>query len=199
MATPPESAEQDIRLLDELSALGMAMARDLQARCLAVGDAREAADLALGFQRASRSVRQCIALKAQLERDRARQDRDERDERAQGARVTAERVKAHMAKVRSDVKRIVWNELEPADAKFMLTELDEQIAEMALGEDFCALPVNIHVMRICAELGVFENADDWDDDLPASSTSPGACGPHPQASVEAEGAGLDEAARRSSA
>ncbi len=94
MTTSPERAEQDIRWLDELSELGMAMARDLQGQALAATEAGEKADLALAFQRTARSVRQTIALKAQLERDLARRDRDDRSDRAQADRIIAARLQA---------------------------------------------------------------------------------------------------------
>lgn len=177
----------------------MAMARDLQGQALAATEAGEKADLALAFQRTARSVRQTIALKAQLERDRARRDRDDREDRAETDRLTAARVQAHVARVRNDVKRIVWDELEPADARFVLQELNEQIAEMALADDFCAVPVNIHVMHFCAELGVFEGSDADDDAEDEQPTFPVAAGSEPQAPVGAPDCDPGEALRRSSA
>jgi len=51
-------------ILAELSELGLALARDLQACALAADEASDKADLSLAFQRTSRSVRQTLALEA---------------------------------------------------------------------------------------------------------------------------------------
>ena len=141
------------------------------------------------------------------ERDRARRDRDDREDRAQVHRVTAARVQAHVAWVRNGVKRIVWDELEPEDASFLLQDLNAQIAEMALADDFCAVPANTHVMRVCAQLGVLERADDDaddgggadDDDEPSGSAFPVESRSEHQARVEEEDADPGQAVRRSAA
>lgn len=56
-ATPTEMRERQERILAELSELGLALARDLQARALAADDAAEATELGLAFHRVARSVR----------------------------------------------------------------------------------------------------------------------------------------------
>ncbi|MDB5425156.1 MAG: hypothetical protein JWQ29_2572 [Phenylobacterium sp.] len=151
MTTSPQSAEQDIRLLDHISQLGMAMACDFQQRCLAVGDAREAADLALAFQRATRSVRQSIALKAKLTRDVTLH---ERDDRAHAVRETEARVQVRKAQVRLHVERAVWNEADGPEAERLLDELDDLLDCGAFDEGFVQGPVETHVARFCEELGV---------------------------------------------
>ena len=151
MATPPEIADEDIRLLDELSGLGMAMSRDLQGRCLAVGDAREAADLALGFQRSSRSVRQTIALKAKLLRDRVRFGREDK---THAVREAEGRMLIRKAQVRLSVERAVWNEADGPEAERLLGELDDILEAETFSDDFVQGLVQTHIARICAELGV---------------------------------------------
>jgi hypothetical protein len=151
MATPPEIADEDIRLLDELSALGMAMSRDLQGRCLAVGDAGEAADLALGFQRSSRSVRQTIALKAKLLRDRVRFGRQDQ---THAVREAEGRMLIRKAQVRLNVERAVWNEADGPEAERLLDELDDILEAETFSDDFVQGLVGTHIARICEELGV---------------------------------------------
>jgi hypothetical protein len=151
METSPRSADEDIGLLDELSGLGMAMSRDLQGRCIAVGDAREAADLALGFQRASRSVRQCIALKAKLLRDLVRHDREDQ---AHASRQADTRILIRKAQVRLSVERAVWNEADGPEAERLLGELDDLLEAETFNDDFVQGLVHTHIARICEELGV---------------------------------------------
>jgi len=151
MSTPSEIAEEDIRRLDELSELGMAMSRDFHGRCLAVGDAREAADLALGFQRTSRSVRQTIALKAKLLRDRVR---FEREDQTHAVRETEGRMLVRKAQVRLSVERAVWNEADGPEAERLLGELDDLLEAETFNDDFVQGLVHTHIARICEELGV---------------------------------------------
>jgi hypothetical protein len=151
MATPPEISEEDIRRLDELSELGMAMSRDFHGRCLAVGDAGEAADLALGFQRSSRSVRQGIALKAKLLRDRVRFGREDQ---AHAVRETEGRMLVRKAQVRLSVERAVWNEADGPEAERLIDELDDILEAETFNDEFVQGLVHTHIARICEELGV---------------------------------------------
>src|SRR5215218_9053697 len=80
MATPTAMRERQDRILGELSELGLALARDLQARALAAETVAEAADLGLAFQRVALSVRQALALEAKLERDRQAAERELADD-----------------------------------------------------------------------------------------------------------------------
>jgi len=152
MTTSPRSIEQDICLLDELSARAMALACDLQERCVAVADAREAADLAMGFQRAARSVRQTIALKAKLERER---ERRAAEARARAAEEAVARVQRRKAQVRLAVERAVWDEAENERfAEILLAGLDDRLDAAAFADDFCDEAAQDQIARFCDELGV---------------------------------------------
>jgi hypothetical protein len=187
MATPFQSADEDIRLLDELSGLGMAMSRDLQGRCLAVGDAREAADLALGFQRSSRSVRQCIALKAKLLRDQVRHDREDQ---AHASRQADTRIQIRKAQVRLSVERAVWNEADGPEAERLLTELDDILEAETFSDDFLHGLVQTHIARICEELGVTPPAATAGADVNSLSSPIGEGGP--RNAVEGEPTGDED-------
>jgi len=162
MTTPPEIVDEDIRLLDELSGLGMAMSRDFHGRCLAVGDAREAADLALGFQRTSRSVRQTIALKAKLLRDRVLFGREDKTHQT---RETEHRMLIRKAQVRLAVERTVWNETDGPEAERLLGELDDILEAETFNDDFVQGEVATFIARICQELGVTPPVSVSADDL----------------------------------
>ena len=152
MNTSPQSADEDIRLLDHLSGLAMAMAQSFQTRCLAADEARDAADLALGFQRAARSVRQCLALKSRLQWDAERRARETRAEVADTGAAHAERRKAQ---VRMTVKRYVLEEHDGFDADNLLNDLEQRLDEDALYDTFAGRDDIIpHIALLCDEIGV---------------------------------------------
>ena len=152
MATPPEMRERQDRILGELSELGLALARDLQARALAAEEASDAGELGLAFQRVSRFVRQTLALEAKLERDRQSAEREDRDiaKRAEGFRAARRKAQVKLA-----VERCVWSEADGDEAETLLADLDDLLELDALANAFSGEdPVEAHVARICAELGV---------------------------------------------
>jgi phosphate-selective porin len=158
MSTAAEKQGRQERILAELSELGLALARDLQARALAASDIAEASELGLAFQRVSRSVRQTLALEAKLERDRQRADREDRDEAQLARTAYAERRKAQ---VQIAVKRCVRYEHSGYDAENLLDELNDRLDEDALHDVFAGdSDIDLHIARMCAELGVPEPGAD---------------------------------------
>jgi hypothetical protein len=152
MATSSDKRARQERILAELSELGLALARDLQARALAAQDVAEASELGLAFHRVSRSVRQTLALEAKLERDAQRADREDL---ADAVRARTARADRRRAQVRIAVERCVWSEADGPEAERLLHELDDRLEEAALSDDFTGEdPVDVHIARICAELGV---------------------------------------------
>ena len=152
MSTPTEKRERQERILAELSELGIALARDLQARALAAEDVATASELGLAFQRVSRSVRQTLALDAKLERDR---QRAEREDSADTERVQAAHAERRKAQVKIAVKRCVRYEHSGHDAENLLDELDDRLDEDALHDLFAGEDdIDVHIARLCEELGV---------------------------------------------
>jgi hypothetical protein len=152
MATPLEMRERQDRILAELCELGLVLARDLQACALAADQASEKADLSLAFQRTSRSVRQTLALESKLERDRRLAEREayEAVERAETVRAAQRRAQVKLA-----VERCVWSEAEGDEAETLLADLDDRLERDALSDAFSDdEPVETHIARLCAELGV---------------------------------------------
>ena len=160
------------------------MSRDLQGRCIAVGDAREAAHLALGFHRSSRSVRQCIALKAKLLRDQVRHGREDQ---AHAARQDETGMLIRKAQVRLSVERAVWNEADGPEAERLLGELDDILEAETFDDDFVQGPVQTHIARICEELGVTPLGGRGAGDLPvgAAGEPPDGSSPSPDGGGEA--------------
>ena len=152
MAMSAEKIERQDRILAELSELGLGLARDLQACALAADQASDKADLSLAFQRTSRSVRQTLALDAKLERDRQTAEREHRE----GAkRAEAFRAARRKAQVKLAVERCVWAEADGDEAETLLADLDDHLERDALSDAFAGDdPVEVHIARLCAELGV---------------------------------------------
>ena len=171
MFTAAEKRERQDRILAELSELGAALARDLQARTLAATDIAEASDLGLAFQRVSRSVRQTLALGAKLDRDQQRADREDRTEAQEARTAYAERRKAQ---VQIAVKRCIRYEHSGHDAENLLDELNDRLDEDALHDVFAGeSDIDLHIARMCAELGVPEpGADEASTEAAAASLSP---------------------------
>ena len=144
-------ADQQDRALARLLELGLAAAEKVQARLMASEDDALLGELSLALNRSSRNVRQTIALQMRAARERRRQDRDET---AEAAKAEAAQVTRRRAQVKAAVERVIWTEAEDDEAERLADDLDDRISEEALYDDFAAEPVEVHVARLCAEVGV---------------------------------------------
>jgi hypothetical protein len=155
-----EMAERHGRTLARLTELGLALAERAQEQALAAMDAeapKAVADLSLTFHRTSRSVRQSIALEARLVRDAARAEREMADE-AERRRTAPLRDPVAMvrrkAAVREAVEQIIWSEREGDEAEELLDLLETRLAPGGLDDDVYLEPLETHIARICADLGL---------------------------------------------
>ena len=155
------------RILAELSELGLALARDLQACALAADDIATKSELGLAFQRVSRAVRQTLALEAKLERDR---QRDARDDLADAGQAREDRAERRKAQVRMAVKRCVLDVHDGFDADNLLGDLEERLEEDGLYDLFAGTDdIDAHIVRLCEELGVPHPG--YDDPTPAAEAT----------------------------
>jgi hypothetical protein len=163
MSSPAEMAERQGRMLAELAELGLALARELQARALSAEAPQETAHLAEAFHRISRSVRQSLALEAKLTRESVR---DARDQREHQVRATAARRAARKALLCEAVERAIWDEVEaPETAAPIYRDVAHFVEREAESETFLDEPVEAQVARIREALGVpGRGGDDWDLD-----------------------------------
>lgn len=137
--------------LAELLELGMAAARECQAKLMAAEDARALADCALALGRASRSVRQTIALQVKVGRARRTQGREDA---ADGRREAEARASRRKAQAKATVERLIWTEAEGGEAERLIDHLDDLVSEDALYDGFADGPVEAYIARICADLGL---------------------------------------------
>ena len=170
-ATP--IADPDEQMLARLAALDLAAAEKAHGKLMAAEEAGEIAELGRTYQRLARSLRQTLALKARLAREREMAANQPKPPRSgPGAHATVKR----MRELRLGVVRVIWDEQEREDALDLEDALDGLIARDSFEDDFAAEPLDDHVARICLELGLSpQGAEHWRD-LP----DPTDAGPPPE-------------------
>ena len=154
------AADRDEEMLSRLAEFDLAAAERVHGRLMAAEDAAEIAELGRTYQRVARSLRQTLALKAKLKRDRETAAKDA-PTRAPGGVAVARRIR----ELRTAVGRVIWAEAESADYGTMMEEAFEDVLTREMLTDaFCAEPLDDHVARICLDLNlVLENIDRWRD------------------------------------
>jgi hypothetical protein len=158
MVDPTPMAERHGRALAELGELGLALARKLQARAMDAETAAEERAAATSFHRISRSVRQTLALEAQLERLRRRMLAEEVAAAAERAEAAVTRRKTQ---ARSMLERLIWREHEDEDAANVLVEhMQKLVDEDALEDDFLAGPLDAYLDRLRDDLNLAAERDE---------------------------------------
>lgn len=170
MSGASDMAERHGRILAELSELGLSLVRRLHEAAVTAEEPRAAAELAGAFHRISRSVRQTLALEARLERDRARQDREDR---AEAARRREARIGRRKAEVRAALERLIWTEAEGEEAEDLLCELDELLERDALTGGFAEAPLETCIARLHRELDLASPPPLGEERAPSSRVNGG--------------------------
>ena len=168
--------EEEAQGLAELAQHDLAMARDFARRAQAAEDADEANRLARSYQRAARSYRQTLALKARLKRELAAAAQAQAQVQAATPRPKpgGAAVARRIGELREALMRLTWAEAERSeldldedergttDAAFGLhdlftayvQELAGLISEECLKDSFCDEPLDDHVARLALDLGL---------------------------------------------
>jgi hypothetical protein len=146
----PEAAailDRDEQMLCRLAELELAAAEKVHAKLMATEETAEVSELARSYQRLARSLRQTLALKARLKRERVQAEAKRRPE-------DDPRVPARKAEVREALARVVWTEYEREDAEDALEE-SEWYVDVASHEDrFLTDPIPVIVARLCQQLEI---------------------------------------------
>jgi hypothetical protein len=177
--------EEEALGLAEIAQHDLALARDFARRAQAAADSDEANRLARSYQRAARSYRQTLALKARLRRDLAlaAQAMAETPRPKPGGAAVARRI----GELRAALLRLAWTEAErPEDERaetgevepdveafaFYREEVEGIITDACLKDSFLDEPLDDHVARLALELGFAPSGiAGWRDlrDPPASA------------------------------
>jgi hypothetical protein len=156
--------DRDDEMLARLAEFDLAAAERVHGRLMAAEETSEIAELGRTYQRIARSLRQTLALKAKLKRDRQAADAAPAGPKTPPGGVAVAR---RLKELRAAVTRIIWNEYEsPDDATLVEEELDDIITREMLGDGFCDENLDDHVARLCLELDLGPAAAETWRDLP---------------------------------
>lgn len=171
--------EEEALGLAELAQHDLALARDFARRAQAAEDSEEATKLARSYQRAARSYRQTLALKARLQRDLAAAAQVQAN--TPRARPGGAAVARRIGELRAALLRLAWNEAEgPEDERAegegiegdievfaqYREEVEGLVTEACFKDSFCDEALDDHVARLALELGFAPQAIALWRDLP---------------------------------
>jgi len=172
--------EEEAQGLAEIARHDLELARDFARRALEAQDNDEANRLARSYQRAARSYRQTLAVKARLKRDLAAAARVQADTptpRPGGAAVAR-----RIGELRTALMRLSWDEAERLEAGAPETDgsgaagetggfeaaceafayrregVEAAITEACLRSDFGVAPLDDDVARLALDLGLSPGA-----------------------------------------
>jgi len=168
--------EEEALGLAELAQHDLAMARDFARRAQAAEDADEANRLARSYQRAARSYRQTLALKARLRRDLAQADAAVASAAANTPRAKpgGAAVARRIGELRGALLRLAWDEAERLETEeedaadgaeapprepdietfaWRHEDIAGLVTEECLKDSFCDEPLDDHVARVGLRLG----------------------------------------------
>lgn len=153
--------DEDAAGLAEIARHDLELARDFARRALAATDNDEANRLARSYQRAARSYRQTLAVKARLKRDLAAAARDQADtpRSKPGGAAVARRI----GELRTALMRLTWDEAEPPETDGAETTADFD----AVCQDFADRRADIEILISRACLAPDFGAARLDDDVAA--------------------------------
>jgi hypothetical protein len=178
-------AERHARLLTELAELGMVLARKLQARAMAAETTAEERAAANTFHRISRSLRQTLALEAQLERLRRRMLAEDIEAAAERTEAAVTRRKAQAGAV---IERLIWREHDDEDqANHLVEHMQHLIDEDALDEDFLCGPIKAYLDRLRDDLRLPPDEPDEDPKPVAQPATAPISSAHPRAGGDPSG------------
>jgi hypothetical protein len=153
--TEPATLSRDEQMLAEIAERDFALACRVHDQAMAAEPA-ETPELVRAYQKATRSLRQTLALKARLSglmAERA-QKAAERAERERAARIDRKK-----AQIKGPLERAVWDECERImDVEPMLDRLDDLLSEAALADDFLDQPLELILARLRRHLDLPEPA-----------------------------------------
>jgi transcription initiation factor TFIIIB Brf1 subunit/transcription initiation factor TFIIB len=161
-ATTPD---RDDQMLARLAEFDLAAAERVHGRLMAAEEVSELAELGRTYQRIARSLRQTLALKAKLKRDReAAASKPAPDPKPPGGVAVARRLQ----ELRTAVTRVIWTEAERQEdsdfADFLEEGLEDGLTTEMLSDRFCDETLDDHVARFCLKLGLpSEDAERWRD------------------------------------
>ena len=171
MSAPADIDDPFEAQLARLAALDLSAVEKVHARLMAAEDDGAVADLGRTYQRLARSLRQTLALKARLKREREQAERLAATQPLPPPKPGGVAVAKRLREVRQAMHRILWNEheREPETCDWdeyeqLVYEMETTVTDELMRDSFCVEPLDDHVARLCLELGLSpEAAETWRD------------------------------------
>jgi hypothetical protein len=160
MSEAAQPIDRDEEMLSRLAELDLAWVEQVHAQAMAATGTDEINARGRTYQRAARSLRQTLALKAKLKREREQAPQDA-PPRKPGAAAVARRI----TELKDALVRVAWTEAEsPETADWLERDIDMVIAAECVTNGFATEPLDDHVARLCLQLGFpAELAGRWRD------------------------------------
>jgi len=158
MSATPDMAQRHTTTLTELTEIAMVMARGLRTDLETAETPEAKARAVAAFPAVARAVRQCVALEAKLQRDQARQAREETQA---FERDRSKRLRTRKAQVRLHMERAIANAFADDgedglgdEAMTRLDDLHERLDGDLLDPDFADLPFHEVIATLHRALGM---------------------------------------------
>ena len=194
MPDAADMTERHSATLRELTEIAMVMARGLRDD-LEVAETPDAKARAVAsFPAIARTVRQCVALEAKLQRDQVRQQREEVQDYDRDLSI---RLRKRKAQVRLHMERAICNAFPPGgddeeelgdEVMMRLEDLRDRLADDVLEADFADMPFHAVIATLHEALGLpppditpEDDPDEHDSDEAATATQAAAPRPEPPA------------------
>jgi hypothetical protein len=162
--------EEEAQGLAEIARHDLELARDFARRALEAQDNDEANRLARSYQRAARSYRQTLAVKARLKRDLAMAARTQAvtPKAKPGGAAVARRI----GELRTALMRLSWDETDPPETEgeagafeaaceefaCRREDVEVMVTQACLKPDFGEAPLDDDVARLALDLGLSAEA-----------------------------------------
>ena len=148
--TPTPALSRDEEMLAEIAERDFALACRAHDEAMAA-ERDQLPALSRAYQKATRSLRQTLALKAKLTRA---QDETARKAKARAETERAGRIHDRKEQIRLPLERAIWDEAEDDDsAEREVVRLDDLVEVAARAEGFLDEPVEQLITRIAHALG----------------------------------------------
>lgn len=161
-ADPP--IDRDAQMLARLAELDLAAAEHVHGRLLAATEADEVGSLGRTYQRVARSLRQTLALKAKLARERAQAERGRAQAEARRPPPPAFdsdefRIAERMEDLQDALARVAQAAFGDDEARreALLDRFDVELDDWATEDDFTDADLDDQVRRACRLLDLPEN------------------------------------------
>ena len=192
MSDAPDMTERHSAHLAELAEIAMVMARGLRDDLETAETPEAKARAVAAFPAVARTVRQCVALEAKLQRDQVRQHREEIQAYDRDLSV---RLRKRKAQVRLHMERAICNAFPPGgddeeelgdEVMMRLEDLRDRLADDVLEADFADMPFHAVIATLHEALGLpppdVPPEDDLDEDVDeeASGSEAAATPPPPE-------------------